>query len=111
MGQLVYILGRSGTGKSYSLRNFDKGEIAVVNVQGKILPFKGAERIEAVTCDDSSEIVEYIKTFSKRYKRIVVDDFQYVMANEFMILIPMQKAQKGLKRLDVSLMKKSILRE
>ena len=84
MGQLVYILGRSGTGKSYSLRNFDKGEIAVVNVQGKILPFKGAERIEAVTCDDSSEIVEYIKTFSKRYKRIVVDDFQYVMANEFM---------------------------
>ena len=40
MGVLVYILGRSGTGKSYSLRNFNKEDVGVVNVQGKILPFK-----------------------------------------------------------------------
>ena len=36
MGQLVYILGRSGTGKSYSLRNFDPAKVALINVQGKI---------------------------------------------------------------------------
>ena len=84
MGQLVFILGRSGTGKSYSMRNFGKDEFAVINVQGKILPFKGAGKITMVNCDDSSEIVTYINSYAKRFKRIVVDDFQYVMANEFM---------------------------
>ena len=91
MGQLVYILGRSGTGKSYSLRNFDKGEIAVVNVQGKILPFKGAGKFNLINTDDADEIVDAIKAAAKKYKKIVVDDFQYVMANEFM----RRSAEKG----------------
>ena len=84
MGQLVFILGRSGTGKSYSLRNFDPAKVALVNVQGKILPFKGSGKIKSVTTDDSDEIVSSIKGFAHTYKSIVVDDFQYVMANEFM---------------------------
>lgn len=84
MGQLVFILGRSGTGKSYSLRNFDPAKVALVNVQGKILPFKGSGKIKSVTTDDSDEIVNSIKGFAHTYKSIVVDDFQYVMANEFM---------------------------
>lgn len=84
MGQLCFILGRSGTGKSYSLRNFDPLAYAVINVQGKILPFKGSGKIEMVSCDDSDEIVRNIKSYAKKYKIIVVDDFQYVMANEFM---------------------------
>ena len=84
MGQLVYILGRSGTGKSYSLRNFDCSKIALINVQGKILPFKGSAKITSVVSDDSSSIVRAIKGFAATYKSIVVDDFQYVMANEFM---------------------------
>ena len=37
-----------------------------------------------VNCDDSSRIVTYINSYAKQFKRIVVDDFQYVMANEFM---------------------------
>lgn len=84
MGQLVFILGRSGTGKSYSLRNFDAAKVALVNVQGKILPFKGSGKIKSITTDDSEEIVNAIKGFAHTYKSIVVDDFQYVMANEFM---------------------------
>lgn len=84
MGQLCFILGRSGTGKSYSLRNFDPSAYAVINVQGKILPFKGSGKVEMVSCDDSDEIVDHIRRFAKKYKIIVVDDFQYVMANEFM---------------------------
>lgn len=84
MGQLVFILGRSGTGKSYSLRNFDTAKVALVNVQGKILPFKGSGKIKSITTDDSEEIVNAIKGFAHTYKSIVVDDFQYVMANEFM---------------------------
>lgn len=84
MGQLVYILGRSGTGKSYSMRNMDKDSFVVINVQGKILPFKGSGKVTMVNCDDSDDIVNYIKKYATLYKIIVVDDFQYVMANEFM---------------------------
>lgn len=84
MGILVYVLGRSGTGKSYSMRNFKAGEIGVVNVQGKILPFKGSGSLDVVNTDNSSEIIKAIEIMAKKYKTIVVDDFQYVMANEFM---------------------------
>lgn len=84
MGQLVFILGRSGTGKSFSMRNFDKGKLAVINVQGKILPFKGGAAVEQLNTDQSEKIVIAIKNYAKTYKSIVVDDFQYVMANEFM---------------------------
>lgn len=84
MGILVYVLGRSGTGKSFSMRNFKKGDLGVVNVQGKILPFKGSGALDIANTDDSSDIVKNIEKMSKKYKSIVVDDFQYVMANEFM---------------------------
>lgn len=84
MGQLVFILGKPGTGKSFSIKNFDPNEIALINVQGKILPFKGSGRIKSLTTDDSEEIVNAIRGFAHTYKAIVVDDFQYVMANEFM---------------------------
>lgn len=91
MGQLVYILGRSGTGKSYSLRNFPKDKVAVLNVQGKILPFKGAAAIEQTPTDNSAQIVKALEIYAKKYKSIVVDDYQYVMSNEFM----RRSAEKG----------------
>lgn len=86
MGALVFVLGRSGTGKSYSLRGFGKDELALVNVQGKILPFKHTwQNINIVNTDNSAEICEALETFANNgYKRIAVDDFQYIMANEFM---------------------------
>lgn len=84
MGVLVYVLGRSGTGKSFSMRNFTPDKLGVVNVQGKILPFKGAGSIETINTDQSDEIVKGIKKLANSHKSIVVDDYQYVMANEFM---------------------------
>lgn len=84
MGTLAFILGRSGTGKSHSMKNFKPGEIGVVNVVGKPLPFKGSGAIETVTTDNSAEIITAIESLAKKYKTVVVDDFQYVMANEFM---------------------------
>ena len=84
MGQLVFILGKPGTGKSYSLRNFSKDMAAVINVQGKILPFKGAGAWKMISTDDSDEITEELDALSINYKVIVVDDYQYVMANEYM---------------------------
>lgn len=91
MGQLVFIIGRPGTGKSYSMRNFPKGKLAVINVQGKILPFKGSGEIEMTSTDRSERIVQALDIYSKKFKSIVVDDFQYTMANEFM----RRSAEKG----------------
>lgn len=83
MGQLVFILGKSGTGKSYSLRNFPKDKFALINVQGKILPFK-ANGIESVSVDKSDDIIAAMKKYAVTYPSIVIDDYQYTMANEFM---------------------------
>lgn len=35
----IIIMGDSGTGKSTSIRTFAKGEVMVLNVQGKLMPF------------------------------------------------------------------------
>ena len=40
MGKKILVIGRSGSGKSASLRNFKKGEVGIVSVQGKELPFR-----------------------------------------------------------------------
>lgn len=80
MGIPVMILGESGTGKSASLRNFTPEEIKVINVAGKPLPFKN--KFESVSTDDYSTVKRELKNTNK--KCIVVDDSQYLMANEFM---------------------------
>jgi hypothetical protein len=40
MGLAILVLGFSGSGKSASLRNFKEDELALVNVNGKQLPFR-----------------------------------------------------------------------
>lgn len=84
MAQLVFILGRSGTGKSYSLRNIPKHMLALINVQGKLLPFKGAADIDQIITDDSNEILKALENFAQDHEIIVIDDYQYIMSNEFM---------------------------
>lgn len=84
MAVLVYVLGRTGTGKSFSMRNFPKDKLAIINVQGKILPFKGSGQIEMTSTDDSDKIEKALDIYAKSYKSIVIDDFQYLMSNEFM---------------------------
>lgn len=81
MGIPVFILGHSGTGKSTSLRNFKSSEILHINVMSKPLPFKG-RFAETYNGDDYKEIAKAINKTGK--KTIVIDDAQYLMANEFM---------------------------
>lgn len=76
----VLILGESGTGKSASMRNFKPDELAIVNVVGKPLPFRG--RFESLDGDSYRQIKKFIAGTDK--KSIVIDDAQYLMANEFM---------------------------
>lgn len=81
MGIPVFILGHSGTGKSTSLRNFKSDEILHINVMRKPLPFKG-RFAETYDGDDYTGIAKAINATEK--KTIVIDDAQYLMANEFM---------------------------
>lgn len=87
MGKLVFIMGRSGTGKSHSMKNIPADRLGVINIEGKDLPFGKAApafKAETVCTDDSEEIIDTMERMSKKHDIIVVDDFQYLMANEFM---------------------------
>lgn len=76
----ILLIGKSGSGKSASLRNFKKEEIAIANVLGKPLPFKSD--LEAPKVDDYNILLQAIKTTDK--KVIVIDDANYLITNEFM---------------------------
>ena len=80
MSVLVMVYGQSGTGKSTSLRNFKNEEVAVVNVSGKPLPFRGD--IKTYNSDNYQKIMAAIAQTER--KSIVIDDATYLMVNEFM---------------------------
>ena len=77
----VLVLGQSGTGKSYSMKNFNEDEICLISVQKALLPFR-KKFTETVVTDKYSEIINAMKATKK--KVIVIDDTQYLMCNEFM---------------------------
>ena len=81
MGIPVLIIGKSGAGKSTSLRNFKKDEIGLVNVSKKPLPFKGKFDGE-LKSDDYQVIVTAITKTDK--KTVVIDDASYLLVNHFM---------------------------
>lgn len=79
MGIAVMILGASGSGKSASMRNFKKGEIGIFNVVGKPLPFRN--NLPVINTDSYDKIERSLKR--GQCKSYVIDDSQYLMANEF----------------------------
>lgn len=80
MGVAVLVLGKSGSGKSTSLRNFKPGEVGVFNVLGKPLPFKGGAKFPQAIGPKYADITEALKRNSCR--AYVVDDSTYLMQNE-----------------------------
>lgn len=84
MGLPILIYGKSGAGKSRSLKNFKEDEIYLVNVIGKPLPFKGAFKY-VTNSDQLPTIMQGISGMEKKgIKTAVVDDFGYIMTNLFM---------------------------
>lgn len=81
----ILILGESGTGKSTSMRNLDPKTTAIIQVVKKALPFKSKE-FKAIASDDYDTIKRALKKIesNKEITTIVVDDSQYLMANQFM---------------------------
>lgn len=75
MGVLVMVIGKSGSGKSTSLRNFADDEIGVLNVASKPLPFrKHLPTVNAPTYDQIKAAFA-----SGKYKSYAVDDSTYLM--------------------------------
>lgn len=84
------ILGESGTGKSTSLRNFAKDDLLLIQPVTKPLPFKCDWNLVSkdnptgniFRTDNSAQICAALFRTTKNV--IVIDDFQYILANEFM---------------------------
>ncbi|MCM1506981.1 MAG: ATP-binding protein [Ruminococcus flavefaciens] len=81
MGIPVLIMGFSGSGKSTSMRNFGKDELALVNVNSKPLPFR-THFTSTINSDNYADITGFIRSLPA--KSIVIDDAQYLILNEFM---------------------------
>lgn len=81
MGVSVLIYGRSGAGKSRSLKEFGEDEIFLVNVIGKPLPFPGKFRYTTKT-DNYNTIRKGLSTMPT--KAAVIDDAGYLLTNTFM---------------------------
>lgn len=74
MARLIFVLGHSGSGKSYSLRNFKKDEIGYISVLGKELPF--STNINAHTARTAKEVTKMI--LGSKRPVVVVDDVNYL---------------------------------
>jgi hypothetical protein len=92
----ILVMGESGTGKSTSLRTLNPEETFIINVLNKPLPFaeykkhymplKGGEGNYKAS-DNADYIQQLLLAIGKncpQFKNIVIDDFQYIMSNEYM---------------------------
>ncbi|MFR5000654.1 MAG: hypothetical protein ACLUCU_09445 [Slackia sp.] len=75
MGVLVMVVGKSGSGKSTSLRNFEDGEAAIFNVAGKPLPFR--KRLAKADRCGYKSIEASLR--ANKLRAYVVDDSTYLM--------------------------------
>ena len=96
----VLIIGRSGSGKTYSLKSFNQepDKIGVISVEKGRMPFKSNIKVvkvpEKFKDDHSQEIFAPAQINAMKYtwiqnaikaskaKTIVIDDSQYLLANE-----------------------------
>ena len=92
----VLIMGRSGSGKTYSLKNFKPNEVGVISVEKGRLPFRsqikvakipkygeGTEDAKSYGAINRAKYAWLMNTIEKvKTKSIVIDDSQYLLVNE-----------------------------
>lgn len=79
MSQLTFVLGKTGTGKSTSLRNFKaKDGVGYITATGKQLPFKND--IPQYHAESYSKLMAAIN--QSEAPVVVIDDFNYYMTRE-----------------------------
>lgn len=97
MSITTFVLGDSGSGKSTALRNLNPDESFLIQIRPKPLPFKSnkwrqREKQEDGTwtdgnifvSDSPNKIVHLLRKLPPHVKTVIIDDFQYLMSNEFM---------------------------
>lgn len=86
------LLGKSGTGKSTSVKTLDPKETVVINVLKKRLPFKGSnalynkENMNLFEVDEHTQVVSLLGTIDKQaphVRNIIIDDMIYIMRKEY----------------------------
>ena len=80
MGLPVLILGESGSGKSFSIKNMDAEKVGIFAVEKALLPFKN-KGFKVAKNATYSMIMSALK--NPQLKSYVIDDSQYLMVNEF----------------------------
>lgn len=92
MANIIMLLGKSGTGKSTSIKGLDPKETVVINVLGKRLPFKGSNALynkenknlfQRESYTDIISLIQNISDKATNVKNIILDDFIYVMRKEY----------------------------
>lgn len=92
MANAVIILGKSGTGKSSSIKGLDPKETVVLNVLGKRLPFKGSQSIyneqnkNLFKLDDYNSVISILQSIGNNagyVHNVVIDDAIYIMRKEY----------------------------
>lgn len=91
MSIVTMVLGESGTGKSASMRNLSPADTLLIQAVRKPLPFRAAGWLQLSKLHPEGNVLvsdkaEAICSALQRTRRdvIVIDDFQYILANEFM---------------------------
>lgn len=91
MANVCMLLGKSGTGKSTSIKTLNPKETIIINVLKKRLPFKGssasynADNKNMFTIDNYQEVVNMLGFIDKanHVKNIIIDDMIYIMRKEY----------------------------
>jgi hypothetical protein len=92
MANAILIMGKSGSGKSSSLKTLDSKETVIINVLKKRLPFKGSSQLyntenkNLFNCDCYDVIINYLNAIDKNatyVKNVIIDDVSYVMRKEY----------------------------
>ena len=92
MANCTIVLGKSGAGKSTSIKGLDPKETVIINTLKKRLPFKGSnslyskEQKNLFNVDEYTQVISLLQNISDKapyVKNIVLDDIIYVMRKEY----------------------------
>ena len=92
MANVCMILGKSGTGKSTSIKSLNPKETLVINILKKRLPFKSSgtnyskENKNLVQVSECQDVIRVLTTVAKEntdIKNIIIDDAIFIMSKEF----------------------------
>lgn len=78
----VFILGQSGAGKTYSLRNLPNDSYGLIECEKTMLPFKGGKKFARTK--DFNALSSIVSKYAEKYPIVVVDDFGYCITDIYM---------------------------